>query len=165
MKISYLILGCICIILLAVMPAQAFTAKALTITLNGNGDATMDMQYYLTFAERAAIFVHAVDPATELQNVLQENFNGPITVVSTDTSSAEVIIPSFASVTTTGGATTMTTPSLSFERAQQIMQQLWYSALLSPDLTPQVTTITFPDGYQVSYTDQISIPSVSHTLS
>ena len=44
------------------MPAQAFTAKTLTITLNGNGDAQADMQYDLSFVEQAAIFFHAADP-------------------------------------------------------------------------------------------------------
>jgi hypothetical protein len=58
----------------------------------------------------------------------------------------------------------MTTPALSFAQAQQIMQQYWFASLISPDLTPQVTTITFPDGYQATYNNQISLPSVSHTL-
>jgi len=62
MKPSYLILGCILIVLLAVMPAQAFTAKTLTITLNSNGDAEAVMQYDLSFVEQAAIFVHATNP-------------------------------------------------------------------------------------------------------
>ena len=44
MKFSYLLIGCILIVFLAVMPAQAFTAKTLTVTLNGNGDAQADMQ-------------------------------------------------------------------------------------------------------------------------
>jgi hypothetical protein len=164
MKKIYLLIGFLCLFAFAVMPAQAFTAKTLYITLNGNGDAQMDMQYDLSFAEQVAIFVHAVNPMSELQNVLQENFNGPITVVRADTSSAEVDIPSFATVTQSGGATTMTTPALSFAQAQQIMQQYWFASLISPDLTPQVTTITFPDGYQATYNNQISLPSVSHTL-
>jgi hypothetical protein len=36
--------------------------------------------------------------------------------------------------------------------------------LISPNLAPQVTTITFPDGYQDIFYDQISISSVSHTV-
>ena len=80
------------------MPAQAFTAKTLTITLNGNGDAQADMQYDLSFVEQAAIFFHAADPSASSQNALQNNLNRRVTVVSADMSSADVIIPSFATV-------------------------------------------------------------------
>ncbi len=164
MKFSYLLLGSLCILFFAVMPAQAFTAKTLTITLNGNGDAQVDMQYDLTFVEQAAIFFHVANPASELQNALQENLNEPVTVVQADDSSAEVIISSFAQVTQSGGITTMATPAFSFAHAEEVMKQYWFAPLISPDLTPQVTTITFPDGYQATFNDLISIPSVSHTV-
>jgi hypothetical protein len=165
MKLSYLLIGCILVVLLAVMPAQAFTAKTLTITLNGNGDAQADMQYDLSFVEQAAIFFHAANPSAELQNALQDNLNRPVTVVSADMSSAEVIIPSFATVVQSGGATTITTPAFSFANAQQAVRNEWYGSLISADFAPQTTTITFPDGYQASFDDQISIPAVSHTIS
>ena len=164
MKFSYLLLGSLCILFFAVMPAQAFTAKTLTITLNGSGDAQVDMQYDLTFVEQAAIFFHVANPASELQNALQENLNEPVTVVQADDSSAEVIISSFAQVTQSGGITTMTTPAFSFARAEEVMKRYWFAPLISPDLTPQMTTITFPDGYQTTFNDLISIPSVSHTV-
>ena len=164
MKFSYLLLGSLCILFFAVMPAQAFTAKTLTITLNGNGDAQVDMQYDLTFVEQAAIFFHVANPASELQNALQENLNEPVTVVRADNSSAEVIISSFAQVTQSGGITTMATPAFSFAHAEEVMKRSWFAPLISPDLTPQVTTITFPDGYQATFNDLISIPSVSHTV-
>ena len=164
MKPSYLILGCILIVLLAVMPAQAFTAKTLTITLNSNGDAEVVMQYDLSFVEQAAIFVHATNPGADLQNALEANLNRPVTVVRADTSSADVIISSFATVTPSGNATTVTTPSFSFANAQQDIQNQWYASLISADFAPQTTTITFPDGYQATYYNQISIPPVTHTF-
>jgi len=80
MKFGYLAIGFLCVVCLAVMPAQAFTAKTLTISLDQNGNAQADMQYDLSFAEQAAIFFHAADPATLLQNALQENLNRPVTV-------------------------------------------------------------------------------------
>ncbi|MFZ1127961.1 hypothetical protein [Methanoregula sp.] len=165
MKLSYLLIGCILIVFLAVMPAQAFTAKTLTVTLNGNGDAQADMQYDLTFVEQAAIFFHAANPASLLQTALQENLNRPVTVVSAGTSSADVIIPSFATVVQSGGATTMNTPAFSFADAQNGLKGQWYASLITADFAPQTTTITFPDGYQATFNDQISIPSISHTLS
>ncbi|MGA2162350.1 MAG: hypothetical protein ABSG28_09200 [Methanoregula sp.] len=164
MKLSYLLMGCILVVFLAVMPAQALTAKTLTVTLNGNGDAQADMQYDLSFVEQTAIFFHAANPASALQNALQENFNQPITVVSADSSSAEVIIPSFATVAQSGGTTMMTTPAFSFANAQETIKNQWYAPLISADFAPQTTTITFPDGYQATFNNQISIPSVSHQM-
>jgi len=163
MKASYLLLGCLfCIAIVVTVPVQAFTAKTLSITLDGNGNAQMDMQYALTLPEQAAILFHVADPAAELQTVLSENFAQPITVVTADSSSAEVIVPSFATVAKSDEGMTITTPSLSFARAQEILDRYWFSSLISPSLAPQVTTITFPDGFQATYTDEISIPSVSH---
>jgi hypothetical protein len=165
MKLSYLLIGCILVVLLAVMPAQAFTANTLTVTLNANGDAQADMQYDLSFVEQAAIFFHAANPSAALQTALQDNLNRPVTVVSADMSSADVIIPSFASVVQSGSTTTITTPSFSFANAQQEIRNEWYGSLISADFAPQTTTITFPDGYQANFYNQISIPSVSHTIS
>jgi hypothetical protein len=164
MKFRYLLIGCLCIAFLAVMPAQAFTAKTLTVTLDGNGNAQADMQYDLSFTEQAAIFFHAADPSAALQNALQENLNRQVTVVKADGSSADVIIPSFATVSQSGGATTMTTPGFSFAHAQEAIKNQWYAPFISADFAPQTTIITFPDGYQATYNNQISIPSVSHTV-
>jgi len=165
MKPRYLIAVCLLwVCVCAVIPVNAFTADTLSITINSNGDATAVMNYELTFAEQAAIFFHAADPATQLQNAISSNFGGQATVVHADMSSAEVLVPSFASVTTSGQQTTITTPSFSFERAQQVMQQYWYASLISPHLAPQVTTITFPDGHQVTYYNQISFPSVTYQM-
>jgi hypothetical protein len=164
MKFSYLVIGFLCVVCLAVMPAQAFTAKTLSITLDQNGNAQADMQYDLSLAEQAAIFFHAADPAKLLQNALQENLNRPVTVQKADLSSADVSIGSFAAVSTDVGATTMTTPSFSFAGAQKAVKNQWYAPLVSADFAPQTTTITFPDGYQSTYSSQISIPSVSHRI-
>jgi len=164
MKFRYLFLGGLLIVCLAVMPAQALTAKMLTVTLNEYGDAQADMHYDLSFVEQAAIFLHAANPASALQTALQENLNRPVVVISADSSAAEVIIPGFATVAQSDGATTMTTPPFSFANAQAAIKNQWYAPLISADFAPQTTTITFPDGYTATYNDQISIPSVSHTV-
>ncbi|MEN6397164.1 MAG: hypothetical protein ABFC78_11865 [Methanoregula sp.] len=164
MKFGYLFLGGLLIVCLAVMPAQALTAKTLTVTLNEYGDARADMQYDLSFVEQAAIFLHAANPASTLQTALEENLNRPVRVISADSSAAEVIIPGFATVAQLDGATTMTTPAFSFANAQEAIKNKWYAPFISADFAPQTTTITFPNGYTVTYNDQISIPSVSRTV-
>ncbi len=86
MKSAYLLIGCICLLACAVMPAQAFTAKALTISLDTNGNAQVDFQYDLSFTEQAAIFFNIANPSAELANALDNNLNRQVTVVRADNS-------------------------------------------------------------------------------
>jgi len=164
MKSVYLLIGCVCILAFAVMPAQAMTAKSLTINLDANGAAHVDFQYELTFAEQAAVFINIANPGEELKKALENNSGKEVTVVKADSSSAEVIIPSFAEIRQSNGIKTMITPGFSFANAENVLKQYWFAALISPDLSPDVTIITFPDGYQTTYNNQISVPSVSHTV-
>ncbi len=164
MKNTYLLIGCICLLACAVMPAQALTAKTLTITLDANGNAQIDFQYDLSFAEQAAIFFNIANPSEELKNALENNLNREVTVIRADSSSADVIIPSFATVSQSNGTVTMTTPAFSFVNAQNQIQQEWWAGINSVNMAPDVTTITFPDGYQALYNAQISFPSVSHQI-
>jgi|SRR5208337_71660 len=164
MKSTYLIIGCLCILAMAVMPAQALTAKALTINLDTSGNAQVDFQYQLTFAEQAAIFFNVANPSDELRNALENNLNEQVTVVKADSSSADVMIPSFAAVSQSNGTETITTPAFSFVNAQNQIQQSWWAGINSVNMAPQVMTITFPDGYQAMYYNQISFPSVAHQM-
>ena len=123
MKSIYFIAGCICLLAFAVMPAQAFTAKALTINLDTNGNAQVDFQYDLSFTEQIAVFANIASPANELKTGLENNLNREVTVVKADSSSAEVIIPSFASVSQSNGTETITTPAFSFANAENAIRQ------------------------------------------
>jgi hypothetical protein len=164
MKTSYFLLGCLCLLALAIMPAQALTARALSVNVDAGGNAQVDFQYSLSWTEQAAVMINVADPAKEIKNALESNLNEQVTVVKADTSSAEIIIPAFASVSRSNGTETLTTPAFSFANAENAIKQYWWASLISVDLSPGTTTITFPDGYQATYYSQISIPSVSHQI-
>jgi hypothetical protein len=153
-----------CILAAAILPVQAFTAKSLIITLAPDGDARLDMHYDLSFIEQSAVFFKIADPAEELKNAFDTHSSEPVTVTSATSSSAVVLIPSFADISRTGRQTTMVTPSLSFARAQQVMDEYWFASLISPDFSPGVTTVIFPDGHKDTYYEALTLPSVSHTL-
>lgn len=165
MSKTRLILICLCLCAVAVMPALAFTTTSLTVTLAPNGDAKAEIHYDLSFFEQTAVFLRIADPAAELKKAFDSNANEPVTVTQASSSSAIVIIPSFASVSTKNGKTVMETPSVSFERAQKVLDQYWFAPLISPDLSPGVTTIIFPDGYRALFYDQLVLSPVSHTIS
>jgi len=165
MKMQYVIFGCLCILAFTVLPAQAFAMKSLTITLAEQGDAQIDMQYELSLFEQSAVFFRIADPSSELKSAFEITAKEPVTVTRATSSVATVIIPSFASVTNTGEKEIMETPSVSFGRAEKVLNQYWFAPLISPDFSPATTTIIFPDGYRVNYHDLLIIPSVSHTIS
>jgi hypothetical protein len=165
MKTHYLIFGCLCVMAFTIMPVQAFTLKTLTITYAEQGDAQIDMQYDLSLFEESAVFFRIADPAYELKSAFEATTTEPVRVTKATSSSASLVIPLFASVTKTGEKKIMETPSVSFGRAETVLNQYWFAPLISPDFSPATTTIVFPDGYRVIYYDRISIPSVSHTIS
>lgn len=163
-KILCLIIG-FCLVALAVMPVQAFTMKSLSITLDQSGNADMDLQYDLSFFEQSAVFFKIADPAGELQSAFNSGSAEPVTVTGATSSSAQIHVPLFADVITTGGVTTMTTRAVSFERAQQVLNNYWFASLVTPDFSPALTTITFPDGHKELFDDRLTIPSVTRRLS
>jgi len=164
MKNVCILIGALCLLAFTVMPVQAFTVKSLTMTIAPDGDAQVDIHYDLTLFEEGAIFFRISDPAAELKKAFDTNSKKPVTVTQATGSSARVLIPSFASVVTDQSGTTMVTPSVSFERAQKVLDQYWFAPLLSPDFSPDITTIIFPDGYQVRFDNLLVIPSVPHQL-
>jgi len=165
MKPILIVITGLILVACAVMPASAFTMKSLSITVAGNGDARVDMNYDLSFVEQSAVLFRIANPTAELKSAFDSASRNPVTVTQASGSAAEVLIPSFADIARTGGKTTMTTPSLSFERARDVLNSYWFAPLVSPNFAPAVTTITFPDGYIATYYNQITIPSVSHQMS
>src|SRR5512136_1488642 len=151
MKKIFILVAGLCLLVFAAMPVQAFTVKSLTMTLAPNGDAQVDIHYDLTLFEEGAIFFRISDPAAELKKAFDANSNHPVTVTQATGSYARILIPSFATLTTYGNTVTMASPSVSFERAQAVLDRYWFAPLISPDFSPDVTTIIFPDGYRRSF--------------
>ena len=67
----------ICLMALAVMPAQEFTMNSLSITLDNAGNAQIDVTYSLTFPEQSAVFFRLADPAKELQSAFNSGSSEP----------------------------------------------------------------------------------------
>ena len=155
----------ICLMALAVVPAQAFTMHSLSISLDPAGTAQVDLNYELTFFEQGAVFFKIADPASELQKAFDTGSAAKTSVISAGSSSARVLVPSFASVSTNDGTMVITTPAVSFERAEKVLKNYWFAPLIAADFSPSVTTITFPDGQQEFFYNQVSIPSVKHVMS
>ena len=156
--------GIVFLILIAVVcPAQAFTAKTLDITVQDNNDAIITFTYELSWFENAAVFSRIADPGTELAKALKNQFNRNVDIVSVSGNQAQIRIPEFAIVKEKEGIISTVTPSLSFKNAEKTLKKYWFAPLISPDFSPEVTRVSFPDGYYVEYYNLDTIPSIRHT--
>lgn len=184
-----LILSGILVILLcsAASPAQAFTVKNLDIAVQENTDAVITFSYELAWFENFAVFLRIADPGVELKNALEGNFRKPVQVTVADGGRSQFLVQDFAMRQERNGTVIMRTPSLSFTEAERVLNQYrfgllyhmiiefscdtcvlnqyWFAQLVSPDFSPEVTRVSFPDGYYEEFDNQISIPAVQHTLS
>jgi len=164
MQRSYLLLACACILLAGFSPVQALTIKSLTVNLQENGDALVDLRYELSLPEQAAVLFQITDLRSTLENNLRDNLNRPVTVYNADTTTSDLVIGNFGEVVENDGNRVMVMPAFSLAGAENVMKQYWYGALTSPDFSPDVTEFIFPDGYTEYYYNQISFPSITRTL-
>jgi hypothetical protein len=163
---EFLIAGVLVIILLlAVPPAGAFRATSLDIVVQENTDAVITFEYQLSWFENAAVFARIGNPGTELKKALESNFHKPVQVTETDAGRSQFYVKEFATKKVKNNAVTLTTPALSFQKAEQVLNTYWFARLISPDFSPDVTRVSFPDGYTEMFNNQDQIPKISHVLS
>ncbi len=148
----------------ATCPAHAFTAKTLDITVQENTDAVIAFDYELSWFENIAVFMRIADPGTELKKALESSYKKPVLVIKTDGGESRFMVQGFASKVERDGTVTLITPALSFVEAEAILNQYWFAPLISPDFSPAVTRVNFPDDYTEEFYNQISIPALRHTL-
>ena len=165
MKSSFVLAGILVLVLLsAAPPVQAFTAKNLDIAVQDSGDAIITFDYDLTWYEHAAVFMRIADPGRELKTALESSYGKPVMVTKADGGTSRLVVKGFASKQEHDNTVIMTTPALSFGEAEKILNQYWFARFITPDFSPEVTTVRFPDGYTEAFSNQISIPALDHTL-
>jgi hypothetical protein len=165
MKHSFVLAGILVLALLsAAPPVQAFTAKNLDIAVQDTSDAIITFTYDLTWYEHAAVFMRIADPGRELKTALENSYGKPVVVTQADGGTTRIVVKGFASQQESESTVTMTTPALSFGEAEKILNQYWFARFITPDFSPEVTTVRFPDGYTEAFSNQISIPALDHTL-
>jgi hypothetical protein len=159
------VIGVILLVALVAVPASAFQAQDLSISVQQNGDTVVDFSYHLNWLEQVAVFTRIVNPSQELASAIERNYpDVSVTVSQVRSDETTFVIHSFAHISTGPGGTTYTTPALSFQNAQRVLNQYWFAPLIQPDFSPKITQISFPDGYQENFYNQIAIPAISHTV-
>jgi hypothetical protein len=162
MKKTAVIFAALLLLSTVAYPALAFQADALTISLDQDGNANVAFTYHLSWVEYFAVFLRIADPGSEIRQALEDNLHRPVTVQSAGSDSTYLSVEGFAMVKKSGGVTTLTTPALSFAAARKVLESYWFAPLISPDFSPTVTKVQFPDGYEETFSDAISIPAITH---
>jgi len=154
----------ILIAVLLVQGASAITIDSYEMQIAENGDSTIKFTYTLSTLERIAVFMKLADPAAELKNVIDQNTDREVEVLDVESGYSSFLVPGFIPPKTDSGGLTYTTPATDFSKGEEILRGYWFAPMITIDLSPETTKITFPDGYCESFADTHLVPSVSHTV-
>lgn len=164
-RINYYALIIILLIsLLSMGNVQAFSSDTLSVDILPNGDAYITFDYTLNKLEKTAVYLKIADPNTELKKALEEEFHHPVTVEEVTESSAQFKVQQFSNLTKTDGITIMSTPEISFLKAEKALQKHWFAPLVQADYSAEVATVTYPDGYTKEFFDTKIIPAINYTI-
>jgi hypothetical protein len=147
-----------------IIPASAFQTTYVEVQVGGGGDAAVQVDYALTWVEYVGAFLGIANPATELGKALEGYSGTTVDVTAVSAESAGFHVERFARISTAEGKRVFTTPALTFSDAEEKLQSYWFAPLISPDLSPEVTVIRFPDGYVEIFRNESRIPPVSHQV-
>jgi hypothetical protein len=148
-----------------VLPASALTSDALDVAVvNETGDAEVDFAFTLTWYERVAVWLNLMNPADTMKEALSGYSDKEVDVLSVTDSNTSMLVYGFARVEERENATLYRTPQMRFADSEAIAARYWFGPLLDIDTTPAVTTVTFPDGYNETFADAQTIPSIEHEI-
>jgi hypothetical protein len=150
-----------CCIFFAAVPANAFTANSLDITVDKNGDAIASFSFTLD-----GILENAI-PLSVLEEELKKGLttsSEPPELKSMDRSGAVLLLKKFADMSDVPAGTEYRTASMDFKKAEIALQNSAISGAVSADFSPEKITLTFPDLYRREFSNSDILPSVSHTV-
>jgi len=162
MKYAPMIFGLLLMAGILAVPAAAFTINTLTLTVAENGDAEIAVDYSLTWVERFVVFMRIAHPDQQLERALEGYSGKEVTVTKVSPAGTELFLEKFVQVNDKPEGTMYTTPSMDFSTAEQEVRGYWFSRFVNVDASPEVTIITFPDGYQEKFYNMAYIPRVIH---
>jgi hypothetical protein len=150
-----------CCIFFIVLPAHAFTANTLDITVEKDGDAVATFRFALEG------FIENSIPQSILEEELKKGLttsSDPPELISMDKSSAVLLLKKFADTSDVPTGTEYRTAMMDFKKAEIALQNSALSSAVSADFSPEKIVITFPDSYQREFSNVDVLPAVSHTV-
>ncbi len=157
--ICYLMLACCSFFI--VIPAHAFTANSLDITVDKNGDAIATFRFTLE-----GIIENAI-PQSVLEEKLTQGLttsSEPPQLKSMDRSSAILLMKKFADMSDVPTGTEYRTATMDFKKAEIALQNSGLGGAVSADFSPTTVTVTFPDTYKKEFSNVDVLPAIFHTI-
>ena len=143
------------------IPAHAFTANSLDITVDQNGDALATFRFTLEgFLENSI-------PQSMLEEELKKGLTTstePPELKSMDKSSAVLLMKKFADISDVVSGTEYRTATMDFKKAETALQNSAIGGAVSADFSPERITLTFPDSYRREFFNVDVLPAVFHTV-
>jgi hypothetical protein len=155
------ILSVACLAVLFVMPAHAFTANSLDITIDTSGDAVATFKFTLEgFLENAI-------PQSMLEEELKKGLTTstePPQLLSSDKSGATMILKKFAEKRDVEHGWEYRTVSMDFQKAEIALKNSALNGAVTADFSPAKITVTFPDAYTKTFENTAVLPSLTHMV-
>jgi hypothetical protein len=151
----------VCCSIFIIIPAHAFTANSLDITVDEKGDAIATFRFTLE-----GIIENAI-PQSVLEEELKKGLttsSEPPELKSMDKSSAVLLMKGFADTSDVPTGKEYRTSTMDFKKAEIALQNSALSSAVSADFSPEKITLTFPDSYKKEYTNVDVLPAVFHTV-
>ncbi|MEN6609304.1 MAG: hypothetical protein ABFC24_00535 [Methanoregulaceae archaeon] len=140
----------------------AFVLDTASFKIQENGNADATIQFQLEGLVENAIPDSILE--SELKKGLTTDPANPPVLKSFSRSGIVLLMPSYASVQSTGNGTRYATAALNFSKAETALKSSALNYLVSADFTPSTVTIVFPDGYTETLKDVGYLPSSSHVV-
>lgn len=161
MKKWRLLLVSFSIAVLMTVPAAAFTANSLEITVGQDGDAIAVFSFTLEGLVENAI------PQSVLEDQLLKGLSTssePPELISMDRSSATIRMKKFADTFDVPTGTEYRTASMNFKKAEIALQESALSSVITADFSPTSIKVTFPDKYERTFASSDVLPSITHII-
>lgn len=164
MKKCMMLMVALVAVVLFISPAAAFETTSLDISVGQSGGAIVTLGYHLTPLEMTAVYLHLIEPSTELAAALSDFSSMGVVVRSVSVDQAVVTLDTYAGTSPDAQGIRYITPLLDFGRADTYLQNTWFAGFIHPDISPSITTTRFPDGFIETAADQQVIPAYSHNV-
>jgi phage tail protein X len=150
-----------CCSLFTVIPAHAFTANSLDITVSENGDAIATFRFTLEG------FIENAIPQSMLEEELTKGLTtstDPPVLQSMDRSSAVLLMKKFADTSDVPTGKEYRTATMDFKKAEIALQNSGLGNAVTADFSPATVSLTFPDAYKRQFSNVDVLPAVFHTI-
>jgi len=146
------------------MPASALTITSYNAEIQDDGNAILTFNYDMSFLEYVGYYLNIANPGKLIKEEYDKHANMPGEVLSSDSKGTSFKVYGYATVSNDVNGKTIKTPSQSFQKAEAVLMEHPVAKLTTFDLSPDITTVTFPDGYCEIFYNEMTIPSITHVV-